>query len=210
MFGAGLVECEMGVEVRVSLPPQRNATLNPFKFARNLYLCYFSKPVGDRTLYKLLRKTPVQSVVEIGLERIDRTLRMLELATAAAQAEPLRYAGIDLFEGRDPAQPGVTLKQAHKVLKPFGAKLQLIPGDVFSALARSANQLTRSDLVIISAGQDPEALAKAWFYLPRMLHDDSRVLIEEGSDENRQFRLLTRLEIEQLASQAARRMRKAA
>ena len=63
-------------------PPQRNATLNAFKFLRNVYLCYFSKPVADRALYRLLRKRSVKSIVEIGVGQLQRTARLLELAFA--------------------------------------------------------------------------------------------------------------------------------
>ena len=193
-------------------PPQRNATLNAFKFLRNVYLCHFSKPVADRALYRLLRKRSVKSIVEIGVGQLQRTARLLELALQQTAVEDLKYAGIDLFEARDAAASGVGLKQAHKDLKPLVGKLQLIPGDVFSALARSANSLTKTDLLIISADVDADALTKAWFYVPRMLHDSSQVFLQEPSAKQgeTQFRLLKRLEIEQLASTAARSMRRAA
>lgn len=186
--------------------------MNAFKFLKNVYLCHFSQPVADRALFRLLRKRRVQSIVEVGVGKLERTRRLLELATQLAAAEELKYAGIDLFEARPATSPGVGLKQAHKDLKPLVGKLQLVPGDVFSALARTANALTKTDLLIISADADAEGLAKAWFYVPRMLHDSSQVLVEEptGKAGETQFRLLTRLEIEQLASTAARSMRRAA
>lgn len=186
--------------------------MNAFKFLRNVYLCYFSKPVADRALYRLLRKQPVQSIVEVGVGQLLRTRKLLELAAEKTAAEELKYAGIDLFEARDATNAGIGLKQAHKDLKPLVGKLQLIPGDVFSALARSANALTKTDLVIISADTDADALTKAWFYLPRMLHDGSQVFLEEPSSKpgETQFRLVKRLEIEQLASTAARSLRRAA
>ena len=186
--------------------------MNAFKFLKNVYLCHFSKPVADRALYQLLRKRRVQSIVEVGVGKLERTRRLLEFATQHTAVEDLKYAGIDLFEARPTASPGVGLKQAHKDLKPLVGKLQLVPGDVFSALARSANSLTKTDLVIISAEVDADGLAKAWFYLPRMLHDSSQVYVEEPSAKagETHFRLLKRLEIEQLASTAARSMRRAA
>lgn len=194
------------------LPPQRNATLSAFKFLRNVYLCYFSKPVGNRALYKQLRKKPVHSIVEIGIGRLQRTKVLLEIALQATPAEALKYTGVDLFEARTDAQTGVGLKQAHKDLKPLGVKVQLVPGDAFSGLARSANSLTKTDLLILSADLDADALAKAWFYVPRMLHEDSSVFVEQAGDKPGEttYRLLTRLEIEKLASSAARSMRRAA
>jgi hypothetical protein len=192
------------------VPPQRNATLNAFKFLRNAYLCYFSQPVADRALYQLLRKRQVMSIVEIGVGNMLRTKRLLEVAAQKTALEQIKYAGMDLFEARAASTPGLSLKQAHKELKPIGVKVQLVPGDPLSALARCANGLARTDLIVISAGS-VDAMAKAWFYLPRMLHDGSQVFLEEPSDKGQtKFRLLKRLEIEQMASSAARAMRRAA
>jgi hypothetical protein len=179
---------------------------------RRAYLCHFSQPAADRALYQALAKSPASSIVEIGLGNLARTRRLLALAAEKSPVEGLRYAGIDLFESRQGPQAGVSLKTAHKELKSLAAKVQLVPGDPFSALARAANGLLRTDLVIVSAIHDAESLERAWFYLPRMLHDGSRVFVEEAGAKPgaTAFRLLKRLEIEQLASGAARRMRRAA
>lgn len=108
-----------------------------------------------------------------------RAGRMIEVASWAAGAGRVRYTGIDLFEDRRSADgPGMTLKMAHRLMKKTGARTQLVPGDPFTALARAANSLGGTDLVVISAGHDPDALARAWFYFPRMLGPDSLVLME--------------------------------
>jgi hypothetical protein len=41
------------------------------------------------------------------------------------------------------------------------------------------------DLVLISAAHDEAALAGAWFYLPRMLHEGSVVLQEVPGDDKK-------------------------
>ena len=43
---------------------------------------------------------------------------------------------------------------------------------------RAANSLGQFDLVVISARLDPRSLAPAWFYVPRLLHDSTRVFQE--------------------------------
>ena len=107
---------------------------------------------------------------------------MIELAGLQSSPGQIRYTGIDLFEARTPsAGSGLTIKAAHRLLSRTGARVQLLPGDPFSALARAANNLGGSQLVIISAGHDPHSLARAWFYVPRMLSEGSHVLIEEPS-----------------------------
>lgn len=148
---------------------------------RSLYLCYLSQPKGLRPLYRLLckrrKKQPIGKIVELGVGPGERTLRMLELCRPG---EATTYTGIDLFEARQNGDgPGMSLKDAHKKLATTGIKTKLIPGDPYSALARGANALASQDLILISADQDRASLARAWFYVPRMLHDDTVVLEEE-------------------------------
>jgi hypothetical protein len=85
--------------------------------------------------------------------------------------------------------------------------VQLVPGDPYSALARTANSLPDIDLMLVDADQDAESLSQAWFYAPRMLHEESLVLIErlqdahDASDQPAiQFDRLDRATIEQMAS----------
>lgn len=164
---------------------------------RSWYLCYWSKPKGLRPLYKLLRKQRIRRIVELGIGSAERTLRMLELCPAT---EETSYAGIDLFEARENGDgAGMPLKQAHKLLATTGAKTRLIPGDPYSALARAANSLARQDLVLISADQDAESLARAWFYVPRMLHASTVVLRETRGEDGP---VLTRLTPEEIAKLA--------
>jgi len=143
----------------------------------------------------------------MGLGFGQRALRMIEMASRACPDEPVRYVGVDLFEMRTAADgPGVTLKMAHRLLKASGAKIQLLPGDPFSALARSANSLPKIDLVVVSSRWDAANLAPAWFYVPRLLHDDSRVFVETQQAEGKpSMRLVSPDEVRALAGSAMRR-----
>ena len=116
----------------------------------------------------------MRSIVEIGVGLGGRTERLLEIAGWRAESLPLTYTGIDLFESRRDGEP-LTLKQAHRELRRSGARTRLIPGDPLTALSRAANALTGTDLLLIAADQDPDALAQAWRYVPRMLHAGSLV-----------------------------------
>ncbi len=108
---------------------------------------------------------------------------MIELAKLHAPASQIHYTGVDLFEARLVARRArISLKAAHRLLRTSGARIQLVPGDPFTALSRVANGLSGTDLVVISAGQDLDSLARAWYYLPRMLGATSQVLIEEAID----------------------------
>ena len=144
-----------------------------------VWLAYFSKPKGDRALFRLIKNHPIQSLVELGVGDASRAERIIDFARQFVPNGEFSYTGIDLFEGRPDHQEGTTLKEAHGRLKRLDAKVKLIPGDPFSALARSANSLAGTDLVLISRDIDQESLEKAWFYLPRMLHEKKMILTEQ-------------------------------
>ncbi len=172
---------------------------------RYLYLSYFSKPVSDRALYRILRRKRPRKVLEIGIASTDRTLRMLDFAQRLVEGEAIRYAAIDLFEARDTSAPKLSLKECHKLFKTTQAQAQLIPGDPAGAVARVANSLPDVDLVLISAVHDDDALAGAWFYLPRMLNAGSIVLRAVVAAEGATFQVVDPVKIRQWAGASRRR-----
>jgi len=161
-------------------PPGR-ATLQVLRRLKYLYLAYFSKPAGDRSVYRTIGKLRAQKILEIGVGQGQRALRMMQVAGMFSPIEQIRYTGIDLFEGRPENSPGLSLKQAHCQFKATGARIQVVPGDPYSALARTANSLQELDLVLIAADQDAQSLERAWFYMPRMLAAHT-VVLQEGVD----------------------------
>jgi hypothetical protein len=183
------------------------ATLPRTSRLRFLYLSYLSKPVADRLVYRLIPRRRVLKIVEFGVRSGQRAIRMIQAAAYFTTPEQVQYTGIDLFEARgDPTRPGLALKEAHRLLKATDARIRLLPGDPFSALARAANSSAETDLVIISADQDPVSLARAWFYLPRMLHSGSQVYQEEvrGPNQDVALRLVPAGEISALAATRCR------
>jgi hypothetical protein len=133
---------------------------------------------------------------------------MLEVARIHRPPAEICYTGIDLFETRRAGdEPGLTLKRAFQLLRATGARIRLIPGDPFTGLSRAANLLGATDLLVISAEHDPDSLARAWYFVPRMLHAHSRVFLAEstGADGNQRLRQVGAGEINQLVSAAGRR-----
>ena len=174
------------------------------------YLAYFSKPVGDRTLYRMVQRLQPRRILELGVQRGTRAERLISLALRFHAADDLRYAGVDLFEARPPeAVPGMSLKQAHCLLKATGVRIQLVPGDAYSALSRTANSLRDNDLMLISADQDPAALEQAWFYVPRMLHEKSVVLQEVPGEKGASWQTVALADIQARADQQKTRRRAA-
>lgn len=172
------------------------------------YLAYFAKPVAERRLYRLVRRKQIQRIVELGIGDATRARRLIEIAQRYHEPQTVTYAGIDMFEARSEDQPELSLKQAYRQLTPTAAHLQLLPGDPYGALARAANSLLETDLLIIGADQDEASLERAWFYVPRMLHSGSSVFVEHVGDDpeaDRRYHQLPAADIAQLADLAAPR-----
>jgi hypothetical protein len=144
-----------------------------------LHLAYFSKPVAERTVYRTVRNIRAGNIVGIGIGSGHLARKMIQLASDFTPRPQVRFTGIDLFEMRTDTTGTLSLKQAHRFFAPLKARIQLVPGDPYSALARIANSVPDVDLVVIRSDQDPESLERAWFYLPRMLHANSVVLVEQ-------------------------------
>ena len=174
---------------------------------RVLYLSHLSQPALNRPIYQAIRRRKVRRIVELGIGTCQRALRMIEVARLNAPVRQIYYTGTDLFEDRSPADgSGVTLKTAHRLLKSSGARIQLVPGDPLTALARTANNLADTDLVILSHGQAQTSPDRVWFYLPRVLHASSLVLIERmNADGEVRLHEATPVEIENLAAGASGR-----
>jgi hypothetical protein len=179
---------------------------------RSSYLYYFSQPASDRTLFKAMKGRPIRSIVEIGVALGGRTERLLEVAAWQPKCLPLQYTGIDLFDSRPAGQPKLSLKQAFHDLRATGATIRLVPGDPLAALCRTANALTGTDLLLVSGPQDPHSLAAAWKYVPRMIHGETLVFVEQAGEsaKNPAWRLLPAAEITRLAAAAGRALRQAA
>lgn len=178
---------------------------------RLAHLAYFSKPAGDRIVYRAIRRTRARKILELGLREGRRARRIIEAATRGA-AESVSYTGIDLFELRPPAEnDGLSLKEAHSLLKPTRARVRLIPGDPFAALARMANEIGPCDLIVIASDQPAESLERAWFYVPRLLHATTNVFIERPGSEQAATRceLLAHDEIRRRAALCGHRRRAA-
>jgi hypothetical protein len=203
MFGSG-----DRLDVPSSANAQGSEPLN-LGWIRFAYWKFFSKPTQDRLVYRLIDRGDVTSITEIGVGNGQRADRMVAFALRHHRPEEIRYAGLDLFEARPKSSPGLSLKEAYRQLNPTGIQVRLIPGDLMCCLLRSANTLSKTDLVVISAEVDQIALEPAWFYFPRMLHEKSTVLLELGNVRPA-FQPLNYNQVVELAKKAASAVRRAA
>jgi hypothetical protein len=176
------------------------------------HLAYLSQPAADRVIYRALHKRPVHTIVELGVGTALRAQRMIAVASGTQPGEAIHYTGVDFFEDRPATSPGIGLRDAFRLLRQTRARVRLIPGDPFTALARCSNDLPPTDVLIVGADQDREALSRAWMFVPRMIHADSLIFVQEVDADGQpgRFERLTLPQVERLAAHPARRLRDAA
>jgi hypothetical protein len=139
------------------------------------YLSYVSHPRADRQLFRLLKRIRAARLVEIGIGDIDRTLTLIEVAQRYAPAGKVSYCGLDRFDDRASGDRALSLKQAYKSLHATGAQIRLMPGPVATSLSAVANSCPNTDLLLIAAFIGDRDMQGGWFYLPRMLRENSLV-----------------------------------
>jgi hypothetical protein len=181
------------------------------RLIRRLWFHYFSTTACDRPLFQAVSNKAIRSVVEIGIADVARTRKLWDALAFRRDNLPLRYTGIDLFESRPQGQPVLSLKQAYSELRRDRIEVKLVPGDPASALHRTANTLTGTDLLIIAATLDANDLARAWTWMPRMLHAGT-IVFQEVRDAAgaTTWQRLSIVDIQQRAKPAAKSGRKAA
>src|SRR3972149_7327058 len=121
---------------------KRRLTLPSTSRIKIIYLLYLSKPSSDRLIYRAIIRQKARRIVELGIAEGNRALRMIDAAARFAPRSEIQFVGMDPFEARSETDgPGLSLISAHRVLKPSGAKIKLIPGDPLNNIARMANDL---------------------------------------------------------------------
>ncbi|MCA9178480.1 MAG: hypothetical protein KDB14_28665 [Planctomycetales bacterium] len=178
-------------------------------YLKQLYLAHLSKPVGDRTIYQAIRRHRPRRIVVLGVGDGERVARILHLAAQLNDAK-LQFTGQDLFEGRGSEGGGMKLKDAHRRFATDRVNSRLAPGDVQSVLSRMANSLTDTDLMVVTNEHAEVALEAAWYYVPRMLHEQSVVLCQLPGAADAAFEVVTRKEVEARAARCHQPRRAAA
>jgi len=166
-------------------------------------LVLFGKPESDRVIYKSVAKSTPLTIVEFGLDNAVRAENMIRVVQRRCQDNaPIKYTGIDLFEGRPAGDKSLPLIEAHRRLSRTGAKIRLLPGDFVSSVQRLANQMQNVDLMVITARHSMTEISPSWFYVPRMLSESGSVMLKCVGDGDETFLRITRKEIELLAQRS--------
>lgn len=192
------------MEVRHS-ESAREGPLSLISQLRLIHFCYFSNPPANRPIYRAIRRLRATKIVELGIGDGRRTLRMIAAAKLASPGRNIQYVGFDRFEDQpEPAGPRLTLKAAHRLLGGLGVRARLVPGEPRESLIGVANSLGMVDLLVLPAEMVSPSTVRTWFFIPRMLHPGSVVLVERAqADGRKSFEPMPRTEIDALAAAGA-------
>ena len=175
-----------------------------FRFA---YLAYASRPKSIRQLYRLVKRQRIRRIVEVGVGDVGVSASLVEVAQRYAGEHKVMHSGLDWFDARPDHMPRLLLKEAYRLLHATGASVRLVPGAPAASLAGVANAHQNTDLILISSAVTGDELQAAWFYIPRMLHNESVVLREQlpapGGEPS--FEWLSRSQIAEWAGRAGTR-----
>jgi hypothetical protein len=139
---------------------------------------FFSKaaPTPEKELLRIAKQHTIRRIVEVGIDSVDSTAQLLEALVKQAKDAPIKYTALDLFDARPDGAPSTPLVGVYRRFIATGAKVRLTPGDLAPSLCAEANSLADTDLLLLSREASDEALAHAWFYVPRMCHPGTLVL----------------------------------
>lgn len=174
------------------------AAANWLRFTR---LAYFSRPRGNRQLYRMVKCHKICRIVEIGISNLARAESLIEVAQRFAGDQKVWYTGLDMFEARAQGRDPLALKETYRILRATEANVRLVPGVPRMSLASAANAHQNTDLILIGPDVSENELQGAWFYVPRMLHANSIVLSERhDTDEQISFNSISRTQIAEWAT----------
>jgi hypothetical protein len=188
------------------MPFPGRVKLTPTSRWRIFYLSYLSNPACDRVIYRAIVQKRSYRILELGITDGRRALRMIDAAARFTSRSDIQYVGMDNFEDRGETDgPGLSLIAAHRILTRSGAKIKLIPGDPLRSLARAANELGQVDLLVVSSQAEPDRLSRVWYFVPRLLHAQSRIFVEQTLPGGKNALLaVSAREVEQWAAKAIR------
>jgi hypothetical protein len=154
----------------------------------------------------LVKRQQVCRIVEIGISDVARSIALVEVAQRYAEGQKVAYTGIDWFDARTRPLAPLTLKDAYRQLRPTEANVRLVPGEPGRAMAAVANAHQNTDLILISPAVADSDLAAGWFFVPRMLHEQTILLREEQDSEGQPlFKPLAHAQVSAWAGQDVRR-----
>lgn len=152
-------------------------------FLHNLYLSYLSQPAQNRCLYKYVLSERPRRIVELGIQRGDRTEQLIKLAVSQVEMpEMIEYCCSDPFENRSPEDgPGISLRRAFKKLNGTGADFRSFAMEPDVGIYQIAKLIKKVDMLIIATPNHDWIFERMGVFAP-MLHDSSGIFL--GFREN--------------------------
>lgn len=189
------------------------------KFFQTFYLTHFSKPVSHRAIYRYIQSEHPRKVLEIGIQRADRTMMLLQmLMKYCGEKSDVHYCCIDPFEARTLADgPGLSLRKAHRLVSQFGIKSRLIPSTPTGAVKQlHLNRLIEKVDLAVIAMPETQWLTGCMNSLTELIHESAGIFLglpTHDQDEMYAFEKVDFADLEYIAAhdgQLPQRMNRAA
>lgn len=116
-----------------------------------------------------------KSVLEIGIDDGRRGLSIVATLTRKGHSTPVHYIAVDQFEM---GTNSVSLREFHKQLREFPAKVHLVPMEVNAALDRVVRTYGQVDVILWDQPAPPTAIQSA--LLGRLSKPTTRLLTVAG------------------------------
>ena len=170
-------------------------------FFHSFYLTHFSKPAGHRAIYRHIQKEHPRKVLEIGIQRAERTLIMLQMMLQyRGDKSDLLYCCIDPFESRTPNDgPGLSLRKAHRLISRFGVTSRLIPATPACAVRQLHldRLIEKVDLVII-ATPNTSWLSGGISALRELIHESAGIFFGKPIPESNMMYEFAKIDFSEL------------
>lgn len=142
-------------------------------------------------LYKEIRATKAQRILEIGTWNGDRAVKMIVAASKFTRPESIDYYGFDLFEELERARfeseiskwPP-TLQEVETKLNATGAHIHLFKGDTTASLPVAVAALPKMDFIYIDGGHSLETIQSDWESASKLMHGKTVVLFDDYWKDN--------------------------
>ena len=137
-------------------------------------------------LYDTVKKKKCKKIMEIGVYKGERAIRMIRTAQTFCTPNEIEYYGFDLFEmmndeifKQEVSKKPFTLEQVKSKLEKTGSQITLFRGFTEKTLPEALPSLPIMDLVFIDGGHSIETIKNDWYWTQQIMDNNTIVIFDD-------------------------------